>query len=163
MMAERRVVMSLLWRKGVRGTSRFSENLSQFLGCQVILDRLVHISASPSKEQGKCRDGHLIEPPVAVSRPFRRTKHGRTWYDPYHWMRVCKDEAVGYLQLENAYADKCMADSLNLQRKLQKEMAGRLKQEVSSPPERIGPWCAQFPLLSQYIDSTHLLASPFFA
>ncbi|KAG6552614.1 hypothetical protein Mapa_005814 [Marchantia paleacea] len=139
-MAERRVVMSLLWRKGVRGTSRFSVNLSHFLGCQVIFDRLAHISASPSKEQGKCRDGHRIEPPVAVSRPLERIKHGRTWYDPYHWMRVSKDEAVGYLQLENDYADKCMADSLHLQRKLEKEMAGRLKQEVSSPPERIGPW-----------------------
>ncbi|CAM6122299.1 unnamed protein product [Calypogeia fissa] len=79
-------------------------------------------------------------PPVAAKRIVEKSKHGRKWVDPYHWMRIDQEAAVQYLQKENKYSEEFMADTLPLQRKLETEMASRLKQQVSTPPERIGPW-----------------------
>ncbi|CAK7326421.1 unnamed protein product [Dovyalis caffra] len=80
-------------------------------------------------------------PPVPKKRPFDIPVHGKTWQDPYHWMRNAKDpEFVDYLNQENSYAQAFMADTHNLQRTLLEEMKNRLPTKISTPPERWGLW-----------------------
>ncbi|KAL2620360.1 hypothetical protein R1flu_000565 [Riccia fluitans] len=137
-MLEKRVALSMLRRKAPTGKLRFWSDFPYVCCCQILTGRLIHTKDNTPIEDFQRRTG--CNPPVAAKRPFRRTKHGITWWDPYHWMRLNKEEAIGYLQLENNYAENSMADTLALQRKLEKEMTSRLTEEISSPPERIGPW-----------------------
>lgn len=82
-----------------------------------------------------------IKAPVPPKRPFAKEAHGVKWCDPYHWMSDPSDRALlEHLQNENKYADEVMADTLQLQRELMKEMARRLGRELSTPPERWGNW-----------------------
>ncbi|KAG0628383.1 hypothetical protein M758_1G023000 [Ceratodon purpureus] len=83
-----------------------------------------------------------IRPPVAPKKPFRKEAHGIEWNDPYHWMSspAGKAELVEHLHGENRYADAVMADTLPLQRRLVKEMEGRMSLELATPPERWGSW-----------------------
>ncbi|XP_060669574.1 uncharacterized protein LOC107429092 [Ziziphus jujuba] len=86
-------------------------------------------------------------PPVPKKVPFNVSVHGRTWQDPYHWMSNTKDPDFSeYLNRENSYAEAFMADTHKLQRTLISEMTGRLPPNISTPPERFGPW-----LYYQYI------------
>ncbi|KAJ4838503.1 hypothetical protein Tsubulata_030463, partial [Turnera subulata] len=86
-------------------------------------------------------------PPVPKKVPFTVSAHGRTWQDPYHWMRDTNDpDFVDYLGRENSYAQAFMADTQALQRTLAEEMRSRLPTRISTPPERWGPW-----LYYQYI------------
>ncbi|KAL3681564.1 hypothetical protein R1sor_024520 [Riccia sorocarpa] len=136
-MVQKRVMFSMFLEKATRGISRFWSGFPYVRCCRAVTTRLVHTNDSPVEDFKNRRD---CDPPNAPKRPFKRTKHGITWWDPYHWMRVKREKAIRYLQLENAYAEKSMVDTLPLQRKLEKEMASRLTQETSTPPERIGPW-----------------------
>ncbi|XP_020537515.1 dipeptidyl aminopeptidase BI isoform X2 [Jatropha curcas] len=86
-------------------------------------------------------------PPLAKKVPFSVSAHGKTWQDPYHWMRNTSDpDFVNYLNQENSYAQAFMADTQNLQQTLVNEMRSRLPTKISTPPERWGPW-----LYYQYI------------
>ncbi|CAI0463281.1 unnamed protein product [Linum tenue] len=86
-------------------------------------------------------------PPAATKVPFAASAHGRTWQDPYHWMRKTADpDFIDHLRRENTYAAGFMVDTEQLQRTLVREMRSRLPAKVSTPPERWGPW-----LYYQYI------------
>ncbi|CAI0463465.1 unnamed protein product [Linum tenue] len=86
-------------------------------------------------------------PPAATKVPFAASAHGRTWQDPYHWMRKTADpDFIDHLRRENTYAADFMVDTEQLQRTLVREMRSRLPAKVSTPPERWGPW-----LYYQYI------------
>ncbi|CAL1395198.1 unnamed protein product [Linum trigynum] len=86
-------------------------------------------------------------PPAATKVPFATSAHGRTWQDPYHWMRKTADpDFIDHLRRENTYAADFMVDTEQLQRTLVREMRSRLPAKVSTPPERWGPW-----LYYQYI------------
>ena len=73
-----------------------------------------------------------------------KTCHGYTWTDNYSWihqdncLEILRDksklnqEVRTYLQEENAYTEKNMSDTKDLQKKLFKEIEGRIKLEDES-------------------------------
>ncbi|XP_047323604.1 protease 2 isoform X2 [Impatiens glandulifera] len=90
---------------------------------------------------------HTVTPPVPKKVPFTVSCNGRTWEDPYHWMRNTNDpDFTSYLSQENSYAKAFMDDTHRLQHKLFEEMTSLMPAKISTPPERWGPW-----LYYQYI------------
>lgn len=72
---------------------------------------------------------------------FKATAHGVCWEDPYHWMSNIHDpDFINYIHLENNYCEAFMADTHKLQSTLFSEMINRLPNQISTPPERWGPW-----------------------
>ncbi|PSR88196.1 Protease [Actinidia chinensis var. chinensis] len=98
------------------------------------LCRRFHPISSPSQNQTQ-------KPPSPKKVPFTVSVLGRTWEDPYHWMRNTNDpDFIEYLSQENSYAEEFMADTQKIRRTLFSEMKSRMPAEVSTPPERWGPW-----------------------
>lgn len=78
---------------------------------------------------------HPISAPQAQSKPWVLSINGKTISDPYHWLKDQNNPAVlKYLQQENAYADKVMANTTSLQSKLVKIMAA-IEAQITAPPE----------------------------
>jgi oligopeptidase B len=78
-------------------------------------------------------------PPVAQRVPHVSEVHGERRVDDYHWLRH-KDapEVRAYLEAENAYTAAMMKPSEPLQRKLYREMVGRIKETDTEVPYRDG-------------------------
>ena len=105
--------------------------------------------------------------PRAEKRDHRVTNHGIELADDYAWLRadnwqeVMRDPSSlppdirTYLEAENAYTVKEMADTEALQTALFEEMKGRIKEDDSSVPAPDGPYAyssryiqgGQYPLL----------------
>lgn len=84
-------------------------------------------------------------PPVPKKIPYEASAHGLTWQDPYHWMKNTNDpDFINYLNHENSYAQAFMSDTQTLQRTLFSEMKNRMPSNISTPPERWGPWFVHF-------------------
>ena len=71
--------------------------------------------------------------------------HGETWEDSYSWMSKLNDNVSMrhmdvYMEQEEKYTEAVLSDTLNLQSKLQSEIASRLPYDLSSPPFLWGPW-----------------------
>jgi oligopeptidase B len=80
-----------------------------------------------------------VAPPVAEVRPHETRRHGRTFVDPYHYMRDRSDpEVIAYLEAENDYARVAMAPTGALRKALYDEMAARLSDVDFSVPEAEG-------------------------
>jgi oligopeptidase B len=91
-------------------------------------------------------------PPVAEIRPAKDVHHGIERVDNYAWLRapnwqdVMHDPAVlgtdirAYLEAENAYTAKAMADTEAMQATLFKEMKGRVKEDDSTVPAPDGAY-----------------------
>src|SRR5215470_10305011 len=98
------------------------------------------------------RTADLTPPPQAARRPQSSTWHGVTLTDDYAWLRadnwqeVMRDPAKldpairAYLEAENAYAERALADTTALQNVLFEEMKGRIKEDDSSVPAADGPF-----------------------
>src|SRR6516162_9577760 len=94
----------------------------------------------------------LPDEPQPEQRPIERTLHGVRLIDDYAWLRaenwqqVMRDPSQldpairAYLQTENDYCERALADTANLQEKLVAEMKGRIKQDDSSVPTPDGPY-----------------------
>jgi oligopeptidase B len=90
--------------------------------------------------------------PVADLRPLTTQVHGVDLHDDYGWLRAPNwQEAMrepdklpvdiaAYLNAENAYYETAMADTIDLQDQLVKEMRGRIKEEDSSVAHKNGPY-----------------------
>ena len=81
--------------------------------------------------------------PVAKKVPFNVSAHGRSWSDPYHWMRDTSDpDLAALLAAENAYADAFVgsAGGGGLRARLAAEMRARLPASATTPPQPWGPW-----------------------
>ena len=91
--------------------------------------------------------------PSAEKREHRVTNHGIELSDDYAWLRadnwqevmqkgreVLADDIEAYLEAENGYTVKEMADTEDLQSKLFEEMKGRIKEDDSSVPAPDGPY-----------------------
>ena len=86
------------------------------------------------------------DPPVAEKHPIQDIHHGIERIDNYAWLRagnwqeVMRDPASlsadirAYLEAENAYTARAMADTEALQETLFKEMKGRIKEDDSTVP-----------------------------
>ncbi len=92
------------------------------------------------------------KPPVAAKKPVTVTAQGITWSDDYAWLRATNWQDVmrkpklldpeirAHLDAENDYTEAMMADTKGLQRRLFKEMKGRIKEDDSSVPAPDGPY-----------------------
>ena len=90
--------------------------------------------------------------PVAPRRPHSFTTHGITVVDDYAWLKdadwqeVLRDPAVldpdirKYLEAENAYTESLLGHTAPLQKRLVKEMRGRIKEDDSSVPSPDGAY-----------------------
>ncbi|GAB3200410.1 S9 family peptidase [Pontibacter aydingkolensis] len=75
------------------------------------------------------------KPPIAKKEPKQLTMHGNTRTDNYYWLNQREDpEVIAYLNAENDYTKKVMADTEDLQQKLYQEIVGRIKQQDESVP-----------------------------
>ncbi|NNF08058.1 MAG: S9 family peptidase [Candidatus Eisenbacteria bacterium] len=91
-------------------------------------------------------------PPLAEKRPHQKTVHGVILSDDYHWLRAdnwqeamrepekLPEDIKSYLKSENAYYEKAMADTVELQKQLVAEMRGRIKEDDSSVPTKHGDY-----------------------
>lgn len=71
--------------------------------------------------------------------PFPITTHNHTRIDDYFWMRdKSNPEVIAYLQAENQYTERMMADTAGLQATLYQEMVARIQETDSSPTIAIG-------------------------
>ena len=95
---------------------------------------------------------NLPAPPAAERRPARSSWHGTILTDDFAWLRAANwqevmrdpgklDPAIrAYLEAENQYADRALADTEALQATLFAEMKGRIKEDDSSVPATDGPY-----------------------
>ena len=94
-----------------------------------------------------------MKPPIAKRVDFQRTLHGKSWNDPYHWLRApnwqaciedpdaLPEDIKQYLIAENTWCDHQLADTQALQARLLDEMKGRIEDVEQSLPDVDGPWC----------------------
>src|ERR1700716_3138087 len=90
--------------------------------------------------------------PRAEQRPLERTLHDVRLVDEYAWLKAENwrevmrdpfqlDPAIrAYLQAENDYCERALADTKSLQETLFAEMKGRIKEDDSSVPKPDGPY-----------------------
>src|SRR5258708_26570811 len=90
--------------------------------------------------------------PSAPRRPHSFTTHGITVVDDYAWLKdarwqeVLRDPSILdadirlYLEAENAYTESLLGHTAPLQKKLVREMRGRIKEDDSSVPAPDGPY-----------------------
>jgi oligopeptidase B len=82
-----------------------------------------------------CVTNEVVRPPVAKKEPFELTAHGHTRVDNYYWLRERESpEVIAYLEAENAYKDKFMEHTRELQDELFEEIKSKIKQEDESVP-----------------------------
>jgi oligopeptidase B len=93
-----------------------------------------------------------LTPPVAPRRPHSFTTHGITVVDDYAWLKdenwqeVLRDPSAlnadirSYLEAENVYTEGLLGHTGALQKRLVKEMRGRIKEDDSSVPSPDGPY-----------------------
>ncbi len=76
-------------------------------------------------------------PPQARRKPHAVTAHGKTWEDPYFWLREKENpEVIDYLKAESAYAEKILEPTEDFQKKLYDEMLARIQETDLSVPVR---------------------------
>ena len=80
-------------------------------------------------------------PPSAPRKDHVQTWHGRTFTDPYYWLREKGSPDVeSHLRAENAYTEATTADLAPFAEALYAEMLGRIKQTDLGVPTRRGPF-----------------------
>ena len=96
--------------------------------------------------------------PKPAEKPYSDTHHNITRADPYAWLRddnwqaVMKDPQAldadirAHLEAENAYTDKVMAPTADLQETLFAEMRGRIQEDEASVPMNEGAlsWATRY-------------------
>lgn len=82
-------------------------------------------------------DTRPIAAPRAERRPRTRTHHGRTFVDPYEWLRDDDPAVAAHLGAENDWFDACTADQEQLRASIVADIAARTQQTDLSVPVRI--------------------------
>jgi oligopeptidase B len=76
---------------------------------------------------------------IAPKHPKNITVHTHTRIDNYYWLNDRENpETITYLEAENAYTEKVLAPTENLQKQLFEEMKGRIKEDDFSVPYQWG-------------------------
>ena len=97
------------------------------------------LSPSPQARAAAGRSSPAPTPPVAPRKDHAQVWHGRTFVDPYYWLREKgSPDVVKYLEAENAYTEATTADLKPFSEALYAEMLGRIKQTDLSVPTRDG-------------------------
>lgn len=82
-----------------------------------------------------------LTPPVAKKVPHTISLHGDQRNDPYYWIRDdsrSDPEMLAYLEAENAFTARTMANTKSLQETLYKEISGRLVANDRTVPVKQG-------------------------
>src|ERR1700733_5618003 len=107
--------------------------------------------SGPANEDRVTQPKNPLPPPVAPRRPHSFTTHGITVVDDYAWLKdenwqeVLRDPSAlnadirSYLEAENVYTEGLLGHTGDLQKRLVKEMRGRIKEDDSSVPSPDGP------------------------
>jgi oligopeptidase B len=102
-----------------------------------------------------------VSPPVARVVPKRLVEFGRPRDDPYSWIRAAESpQVIGYLEAENAYAERRLAAIKPLTKEIAAELRARESQEETSVPYRDNGYVyerrfargAQFPVILRHKD-----------
>jgi oligopeptidase B len=83
-------------------------------------------------------DAHIL-PPVAAIQPHAVTSPMGVRNDPYYWLRDderMNPQVLAYLEAENAYRERYMAQALPFENALYEEIVARLKQADATVPYR---------------------------
>lgn len=99
------------------------------------------LAAEPTT--GETPEAPAMTEPRAEKRPHELTLHGQTRVDEYYWLRDdsrSDPQVLAYLEEENAYFDRLMEPTEELQENLYQEMVGRLDPDESSVPYEKGGW-----------------------
>jgi len=100
---------------------------------------LLVVAACGPQEGTAVRD--TSNPPTAQVRPTELTAHGVTRVDDYYWLRERENpEVIAYLEAENAYTERAMAHTEDLQATLFREIRDRIKPDDSSVPYQDGDY-----------------------
>ncbi|MGY4245109.1 protease II [Bradyrhizobium sp. USDA 4523] len=98
------------------------------------------------------KSASTTSPPVAPRRPHSFTTHGIAVTDDYAWIKdpkwqeVLRDPSIldpdirTYLEAENGYTESLLGHTDALQKRLVKEMRGRIREDDSSVPSPDGPF-----------------------
>jgi oligopeptidase B len=79
--------------------------------------------------------------PKATKTPHTMEKFGDTRVDNYFWLRDRENpQVIDYLTQENKFTEKIMAPSKDLQETIFQEMKGRIKEDDSSYPAKMGDY-----------------------
>jgi len=82
-----------------------------------------------------------VQPPVAKVEPKELEIHGDVRVDNYFWLRERENpEVIAYLTAENEYTTAVMSKTEALQEKLFQEIKGRIKEDDSSVPYKLGDY-----------------------
>jgi len=80
-------------------------------------------------------------PPLATRKPYVHENHGDRRKDAYYWLRDRESsEVLDYLKAENAYTGARTAHTATLRQELYDEILGRIQEDDSSVPSRLGDW-----------------------
>jgi oligopeptidase B len=83
----------------------------------------------------------MMKAPQPKKIPQSRTLFGVTLHDDYAWLREKQHPDVkAYLEAENAYTEEMMAHTATFQKELYQEMLGRIKEDDSTVPARLGDY-----------------------
>ncbi len=86
-------------------------------------------------------DAELLSPPVAKRVPTTRDTHYDPVVDEYAWLKDRTDpDTIAYLEAENAYTEKSMRTTTDLQETLFGEIKSRTLETDLSVPARQGEW-----------------------
>lgn len=89
-------------------------------------------------EQTDNKKSKIMEAPRAKKEVKLLEIHGDVRQDPYYWLNDRENqEVIDYLEAENAYREKVMAGTVDLQDKLFAEMKGRIQEDDQSVPYRL--------------------------
>ncbi len=75
--------------------------------------------------------------PRALRLPRPRTHHGRTFEDPYEWLRDDDPAVIAHLRAENDWFDACTADQEPLRASILADITARTQQTDLSVPVRM--------------------------
>jgi len=87
-----------------------------------------------------------ITPPVASTKPYEATHHGKTHSDPYYWLKdpaypeVTDEDVLAYLRAENRYFEAVMAPQKSLTEQLFSEIKARVKEDDEGVPWQKGKY-----------------------
>lgn len=82
-------------------------------------------------------DTHALGAPRAARLPRERRHHGRTFVDPYEWLRDDDPAVRAHLAAENDWFDACTAGQEPLRRSIVADIAARTQQTDLSVPVRL--------------------------
>ncbi|MFX1517207.1 MAG: S9 family peptidase [Promethearchaeota archaeon] len=83
------------------------------------------------------------KPPAARIKPKKFTIHGEEIVDNYFWLRDDSRKApdvITYLEAENKYTETVLKHTEELQKRLYREMRGRIKEDDVTAPETSGDY-----------------------